>query len=241
MPFEAVSAKSGTRKPELAPPSERIARRQHALAKQLEVGAVELDALFGVVIGHAPRSDAPARLLVAAFLGHHRACRVSGTIKLDVAGLVAAAFERRQPPAFPERQQQVGHRPRLELVGQLEAVGEQLVSVFVDEADVARGDDLPGGAVPADLIGTDRLLLRTQYHVALGGDRVGIAVVAYPVGFERDLARTGGILARDLAVEGGNTLVGATDVVRIVGALNARRLAFLRGGRSCEHGQQRDG
>ena len=162
--------------------------------------------------------------------------------QLDVAGVIATSFDRRQTAAFAEREQQVLHRAGFELVGQLEPVGEQLVAVLVDETDVAGGDDLAARPVPADRVGADRLVLRAQDHVAGGGNDFGIAVVLEPVGLEVDLALAGGGGSRG---GGGRRLRRGLDAQRAfpelaVGRiLDARRLAVLRQGGERQQAERR--
>ncbi len=72
---------------------------------------------------------------------------------------------------------------------QFNLIGEQLVACFVNQPDVAAGDDPARIAIPHHFIGAHRSVFGTQDHIAARGDGVGFVVVAEFGRFEVDLAR----------------------------------------------------
>lgn len=50
------------------------------------------------------------------------------------------------------------------------------------------GGDLPALAVPAHVLGVERLPFAAQDHIAAGGDDIGLRIIRHLIGFERDIA-----------------------------------------------------
>src|SRR5690606_27610115 len=131
----------------------------------------------------------------------------------------------------------------------LELVSEQLVAVLVDETDVSGGDDLSAHPVPADGVGTHRLIAGPQQHVAGGPDHIGIAVVFESVGLEVDLLlarirRRRGWRRCRLRRWGGCRSENPGPEVVGVGSRRVRRLRILRPDREryqAQHGKTDDG
>ena len=65
-------------------------------------------------------------------------------VEQNIAARHPFARNSRKPAAAAQRQQHVFHRPGLELVGEIQLVDKQLVAVFVNQPDIARGCDLAG-------------------------------------------------------------------------------------------------
>jgi len=91
-----------------------------------------------------------------------------------------------QSSALAHDQEQVFHHAGLQLVGQLDAFGVELVAVLIDHADIAATHDLAGLAVPRHLVGADGLPVLAQHDIAGGGHELVVLVVFHRIGFEGD-------------------------------------------------------
>jgi hypothetical protein len=164
-------------------------QRQEADAEQLEPRAAKAHRARLGLVDHLARGHPPARRPGAALLVLDVAGGIGRPVEQDVAVLDPPARFRRQPPALAQRQQHVLHRAGAELVVELEPLGEQLVAVLVDEADVAGGDDRARLAVPGHRVGADRLARAAQHDIAARGHRVVVFGIGNRIGLEID--RTG--------------------------------------------------
>ena len=105
----------------------------------------------------------------------------------DSAVLHQLTLVGRQPPAFAQRQQHIVHRPGLQLVGQFDPVGEDLIAIGIDQPDIALSLNDAGLAVPRDLVSSDRLITPAQHDIAKHADLFAVVIIAGPVSFELDL------------------------------------------------------
>ena len=136
----------------------KAGQRQDARAEQFQIRAFELHLRIGRIIHHAFGSDAPARVLVAPFWCDHGTRAVSRLFESHGAVGFPHPAIGREPATLPQCEQQVFHGARFELIGQLDAVGKDLVAVYIHEADIAARQDDACPPAPADTVGAHRTL-----------------------------------------------------------------------------------
>ena len=113
---------------------------------------------------------------------------IGGFLQGNRAVALPHPTEGREAPALPQGKQKVLHRAGFELIGQLYALGKELVAVLVDEAHPAGCHDHAGLLVPAHRIGPQRTIAAAQDHIAAGGHIVAVRTVFEDIRLEIDLA-----------------------------------------------------
>ena len=98
----------------------------------------------------------------------------------------ALASFRRQPPALAQQHQQVAGIARNQLIVQLQLVGQQLIAIGIDDADMALGEDLAARMVPRHLVGAHRLVGAAQKDIAAGDNGVAVGQIFGLVGLKGD-------------------------------------------------------
>ena len=162
---------------------------QDARAEQLQHRAVEAHPLGLLVEDHLVGGDPPAGVLAAAVFARHRAGRIGRVGEQRDAILAAGRRAGGQPAPGAQGDQQVGHGPGFEGLGQFDLIGEQLVAGIVDQPDIAGGDDFAGGAVPRHFICAHRAVVRAQDDIAARGNGLALAVIGDLARFEIDDGR----------------------------------------------------
>ena len=159
-------------------------------AEQVERGAFVADPALDRIVDDLDRIDLPGRVLRAAFLGHHRAGRISRAVEGGVAVLALGPVGG-EAAAVGEHEQHVLDDSVAKGVGEDDAVGISDVAARIDDPDIAFGADLVGGPVPGHPLGAQPVALAVHAHVAARRHDLRLAVVAELVRAEGDLAGVG--------------------------------------------------